>query len=124
MKRLVIYIVIYIISVWAVDARVWDRDILARGYEKTVIAMPDDYSGRVDATLVKSILNDSTDKAILYIHGYNDYFFQAEMGERFNSQGYNFYAVDLRKYGRSLLPHQRRFEVRDLKEYLPILIQH
>lgn len=117
MKRLVIYIVIYIISVWAVDARVWDRDILARGYEKTVIAMPDDYSGRVDATLVKSILNDSTDKAILYIHGYNDYFFQAEMGERFNSQGYNFYAVDLRKYGRSLLPHQRRFEVRDLKEY-------
>ena len=32
--------------------------------------------------------------------GFNDYFFQAEMGRQFADSGYNFYAVDLRRYGR------------------------
>ncbi len=117
MKRWVIYIVLYIVCVGSVNARTWDRDILTRGYEKTVIAMPDDYSGKVIATVVKRISSEYSDKAVLYIHGYNDYFFQAEMGKQFNAHGYNFYAVDLRKYGRSILPHHRKFEVRNLKEY-------
>jgi alpha-beta hydrolase superfamily lysophospholipase len=54
---------------------------------------------------------------VLYVHGFNDYFFQEEMAERFIKEGYNFYAVDLRKYGRSWLPHQKINNVRDLSEY-------
>jgi alpha-beta hydrolase superfamily lysophospholipase len=39
------------------------------------------------------------------------------MAERFNEAGHDFYAVDLRKYGRSWRPHQRMTNVRDLSEY-------
>jgi len=35
----------------------------------------------------------------------------------FASNGYNFYAVDLRKYGRSLIAGQKMFQVRRLDEY-------
>lgn len=53
----------------------------------------------------------------MYVHGFSDYFIQKEMAEMFAGNGYNFYAVDLRKYGRSLLPEQKMFQVRDLHEY-------
>ena len=56
-------------------------------------------------------------KAYLYIHGFNDYFFQSEMGERFVDSGYNFYAVDLRRYGRSREPWQYPFNIRNQEEY-------
>lgn len=52
-----------------------------------------------------------------YIHGFNDYFFQKEMGELFVDSGYNFYAVDLRRYGRSWQPWQYPFNVRKQNEY-------
>ena len=39
------------------------------------------------------------------------------MAEQFNQHGYDFYALDLRKYGRSKLPHQTLYYVRDLREY-------
>ena len=39
------------------------------------------------------------------------------MADRFDSAGYNFYAVDLRKYGRSMLEFQYPFTVRSLDEY-------
>ena len=78
--------------------------------------MPDDYNGKVVATLVRR-MQPETDRAVLYVHGYNDYFFQSQMADSLNSWGVNFYAVDLRKYGRSLLPGQTPFEVYELEEY-------
>jgi hypothetical protein len=39
------------------------------------------------------------------VHGYSDYFFNTELAERYNSRGFDFYAIDLRTYGRSLRPH-------------------
>ena len=39
------------------------------------------------------------------------------MAKKFNNQGYNFYALDLRKYGRSYLSHQKLNNVRSLLEY-------
>jgi alpha-beta hydrolase superfamily lysophospholipase len=66
---------------------------------------------------VKKNCETETTKAVLYVHGFNDYFFQEEMAEQFNSHGYNFYAIDLRKYGRSWLPNQKITNARDLSEY-------
>ena len=40
--------------------------------------------------------------AVLYVHGWSDYFFQHELAEFFSSAGAEFYAVDLRHYGRNL----------------------
>ena len=55
----------------------------------------------------------------MYIHGFSDYFFQADLGRAFVEHGFGFYAVDLRRYGRSIMPGQRRFVVRDMSEYFP-----
>jgi alpha-beta hydrolase superfamily lysophospholipase len=54
---------------------------------------------------------------VLYIHGFIDYFFQAHLAQAYNERGYAFYALDLRRYGRSLRPHQLPNSCRDLGEY-------
>lgn len=100
-----------------VYAQSWRPDILGGNYEQKEILLPDDYSGKVKAVAVRQKSSIASDKAVLYVHGYNDYFFQYELGNNFANNGYNFYAVDLRKYGRSLMVGQTPFEVRDIKEY-------
>lgn len=92
-------------------------DILGDGYLCRTFRMPDDYEGKVVCTLVKKPQLDSVKQAVLYIHGYNDYFFQKQLGDSINAHGYNFYAMDLRKYGRSILPNQDPFFCKSLKEY-------
>ncbi|MHA7158552.1 alpha/beta hydrolase [Glutamicibacter endophyticus] len=42
--------------------------------------------------------------AVLAVHGWSDYFFQRELAEFFGATGAAFYAVDLRNYGRNLVP--------------------
>lgn len=92
-------------------------DILGEGFEQLTLSFPDDYEGKVIATLIRKKSAQLSSKAILYIHGFNDYFFQDQMAKRFNEEGYNFYALDLRKYGRSLLSHQKLNNVQSLLEY-------
>jgi alpha-beta hydrolase superfamily lysophospholipase len=92
-------------------------DILGNGFRQATIVQPSDYEGSVTCTVIKKQTPEKSDKAVLYVHGFNDYFFQQEMAERFIKEGYNFYAVDLRKYGRSFLANQKFNDVRDLSEY-------
>ena len=54
---------------------------------------------------------------LLYIHGRNDYFFQRELTEDIAGCGGAFYALDLRRYGRSLRPGQRMGFVSNLSLY-------
>ncbi len=56
-------------------------------------------------------------RAVLYIHGWNDYFFQTHLADFFTECGYDFYAVDLRRYGRSLRPGQLPGYITRLDEY-------
>lgn len=95
----------------------YQPDVLGTGYEQLTLNFPDDYEGKVTATFVRKKAAQSTKKAVLYIHGFIDYFFQTEMAEQFNAHGYDFYALDLRKYGRSHLPHQKYYYVLNLNEY-------
>ncbi|WP_374570575.1 alpha/beta hydrolase [Acinetobacter sp.] len=95
----------------------YQADILGAGYEQATLHFPDDYEGPVTATLIRKKAPQSTQKAVLYIHGFIDYFFQTEMAEQFNQHGFDFYALDLRKYGRSILPHQKYYNVRNIAEY-------
>jgi alpha-beta hydrolase superfamily lysophospholipase len=95
----------------------YQADVLGPDYQQLVLEFPDDYEGKVVATLVRKKTSQATTKAILYIHGFIDYFFQTEMADQFNQQGFDFYALDLRKYGRSRLGHQQLYNVRDLSEY-------
>lgn len=95
----------------------YQPDILGDGFQSLVIAQPDDYEGKVVCTLVRKTARQKSVNAVLYVHGFNDYFFNAELAENFNGQGYNFYALDLRKCGRSWLPHQKLNNLRRLEEY-------
>jgi alpha-beta hydrolase superfamily lysophospholipase len=86
-------------------------------FNTTTLELEDDYEGRVIATLIESPNNTPGNKPVLYLHGFNDYFFQTHVAEQFNQNGYNFYALDLRKYGRSLLSHQHPNYCRSITEY-------
>lgn len=98
-------------------AQYYQPDVLGGNYEQHTFVMPDDYHGKVVSTLVRCLVPDASHRAVLYVHGYNDYFSQDEMAQKFVENGYNFYAIDLRKYGRSLRDGQFEYEARDMSEY-------
>ncbi len=80
--------------------------------------MPDDYEGAVVATLVHRAADRPGSRgAVLHVHGFCDYFFQTATAEFFTALGFDFFALDLRKHGRSLLPHQTPNFCLDLAEY-------
>lgn len=84
-----------------------------------IIDLPSDYQGKVCATIISSPSDKASQRAVLYLHGYIDYFFQDHMAEAFNRAGVNFYAIDLRGYGRSIQPGQRPYYCRSTDEYFP-----
>lgn len=94
----------------------WHPDIL-EGYEARFVNQGKAFDGPCRCTIIRRLAKKPSKRAYLYVHGFNDYFFQKEMGEIFTDSGYNFYAVDLRRYGRSWQPWQYPFNVRDQKEY-------
>lgn len=55
--------------------------------------------------------------AFLYLHGFVDYFFQDHLARHITNLGWAFYAVDLRRYGRSLRPGMEPWYTDDLTEY-------
>lgn len=100
-----------------IKEQVWTEDSALAGYEACRLDFPDDENGAVYATLIRRNANSASKKAILYIHGYMDYFFQDHLAEAFIEQGYNFYALDLRKYGRSLEGVQYPNYCKNIQEY-------
>ena len=92
-------------------------DVLGEPYTaETLVLTPDD-EGEVVATLVRRPAAAPTGRAVLHVHGFADYFFHTAFAEWWTERGYDFYAVDLRKYGRSLREHQTPTYVADLEEY-------
>jgi alpha-beta hydrolase superfamily lysophospholipase len=51
------------------------------------------------------------------VHGFSDYFFHTEYGAWWLERDHDMYALDLRKYGRSIRPHQSATYVADLADY-------
>lgn len=94
----------------------WHPDVL-EGYEARYVNQGEAFDGPVRSTIVRLVENPKTTRGILYIHGFNDYFFQSEMGKLYADSGYAFYAVDLRRYGRSKEPWQWPYNIRKLDEY-------
>ncbi|RBO96646.1 alpha/beta hydrolase [Nocardia puris] len=100
----------------------WRADVLGAGFEQRTIPLgPDpDGEGDVVATLVRHTPDagaPATETAVLYVHGFTDYFFQVHLAEHFAGRGHRFYALDLRKCGRSLRDGQSLHYVTDLAYY-------
>jgi alpha-beta hydrolase superfamily lysophospholipase len=101
----------------------WEPDILD-GYESLEIPLPGALraSGEPEdvelvATLVRRAGGERSAHAVLYLHGWNDYFFQTHIADVLSRAGFAFYALDLRRYGRSLRLGQLRGFIADLTEY-------
>jgi alpha-beta hydrolase superfamily lysophospholipase len=89
------------------------QDVLGPGYTSRTLAL----NGGDVATLVHHPAPDSTRGAVLYVHGFVDYFFQTHVAEHFAARGYDFYAIDLRRYGRSIRPGDVPYFTTDLTDY-------
>ncbi len=92
---------------------------LSDGFTTTIINLSTDSEGKNIATLITANHNTGSEEAVLYVHGFIDYFFHPHVSDEFLAQGIDFYALDLRKYGRSLLPHQTPNYCESLEEYFP-----
>ena len=95
----------------------WGADTLLAGFEALELAFPPDYDGPVVATLVRLPPPARPRGTVLYVHGFIDYFFQRHLAERFAAEGWAFYALDLRKHGRSLRPYQHPNFCKSINEY-------
>ena len=101
----------------------WSPDFLD-GYETAELALPavEPAAGEpadcdLVATLIRKITNQGGRRAVLYLHGWNDYFFQTHIADYLNDIGYDFFALDLRRYGRSIRPGQLRGFITNLDDY-------
>jgi alpha-beta hydrolase superfamily lysophospholipase len=92
-------------------------DVLGEPYQAETIELAPDDEGAVVATLVTRPAAAPTTRAVLHVHGFADYFFQTPAADYWTARGYDFYALDLRKYGRSLRAHQTPNFVTDLTDY-------
>jgi alpha-beta hydrolase superfamily lysophospholipase len=113
------------------DGDGWRPDVLGEGFEQLELPLGVDDEGEVVATLVRHRPNaasrfrwpwqsergaaSGTD--VLYVHGWSDYFFNPELAAFWSGAGARFFALDLRKYGRSLRPGQTPGYVTDLAAY-------
>ncbi|GHD51144.1 alpha/beta hydrolase [Mycetocola manganoxydans] len=94
----------------------WVPDILGSPFESLTLPLTADWQGDVVATLVRrrptrfaglrTAFGDAAGWDVLYVHGWSDYFFQTELAEFWEGRGARFFALDLRKYGRSLRADQ------------------
>ncbi len=108
----------------------WIPDVLGDEFEQLTLGLTDDDEGAVVATLVRVLPHERgwwdrlrgrddplADVDVLYVHGWSDYFFQKRLARFWTARGARFFALDLRKYGRSLRDGQTPGYVTDLTTY-------
>ena len=120
----------------------WVSDVLGDEFEQLTLPLGTDAEGEVVATLIRALpaervaptrwermlrrlrgvpsdepppLLDDVD--VLYVHGWSDYFFQKRLARFWTARGARFYALDLRKYGRSLRAGQTAGYIANLATY-------
>lgn len=99
----------------------WAPDMLGDGYERQDLDLGSDPDGEgtVGAVLVRRTVRpgEQVRGAVLYVHGFSDYFFQTELADFCAARGLAFHGLDLRKSGRARRPGQTAHYVSDLALY-------
>lgn len=115
----------------------WIPDVLGDEFAQRTLELADDHEGPVVATLVRALPAEAgwwdrpfgrfrnpfrtprplDDVDVLYVHGWSDYFFQKRLARFWTARGARFFALDLRKYGRSLRQGQTPGYITDLATY-------
>lgn len=116
----------------------WSEDVLGEGFLALTLPLGVDDEGERVATLVafephrpvpapgSTGLDEGVRqsgrpthplRAVLYLHGFSDYFLHAGLARAVHDDGWSFFGLDLHKYGRSLRPGQTPGFVSSLEEY-------
>lgn len=100
----------------------WQDDLLGPDFHALTLDLGSDGEGPLAATLIR--YNGDVDPTgpaagcdVLQVHGWSDYFFQEHEARWWAEAGARFFALDLRKYGRSLREGQTPGQVNDLADY-------
>lgn len=94
----------------------WEPDDLP-GYLRYTIPLGTDPDGEGDIAATLITRGDAAERAVLAVHGYTDYFFHTALADHFAARGFAFYALDLRKCGRSRREGQTPHFTTDLACY-------
>jgi len=83
----------------------WQPDLLGEGFSYRPLPLADGSTATLVWHRPRKMLRLAPPLrgiAVLYVHGWSDYFFQKELAEFLSEAGADFYALDLRHYGRNL----------------------
>lgn len=87
---------------------------------RTIPLRPDRVTARTGIPPVATLVHRDEPprrRAVLYVHGFVDYFFHPHVAAALAEHGYDLYALDLRDYGRSIRPGRPPDDVTDLGLY-------
>ncbi|CAM3058439.1 Alpha/beta hydrolase family protein [Arthrobacter ulcerisalmonis] len=101
----------------------WESDVLGEDFQSQPFASAGPDGVERTATLVRYRVQEPSggaahpQPAVLFLHGWSDYFFNPELARFWTAAGYRFYALDMHNHGRSLQPGRPGGYVADLKDY-------
>ncbi|HEX9088737.1 MAG TPA: alpha/beta hydrolase, partial [Arthrobacter sp.] len=102
----------------------WVPDILGDDFEACAFPAAGPDGVERTATLVRHVpgagagmAGERRARAVLFLHGWSDYFFNAELAEFWTGQGFAFFALDMHNHGRSLRADTHGGYVADLDDY-------
>lgn len=113
----------------------WETDILGADFEACAFQSTGESGVERTATLVRHVPRNGPEsspsgpgaglekagalrrRAILFLHGWSDYFFNVELARFWTGSGFEFFALDMHNHGRSLQPDTHGGYVADLDDY-------
>jgi alpha-beta hydrolase superfamily lysophospholipase len=99
----------------------WHADILGEDFEACAFLTEGPGGVARTATLVRHTPGRAAAagpaRAVLFLHGWSDYFFNTELAEFWTRSGFHFFALDMHNHGRSLQPDAPGGYVADLADY-------
>ncbi|MEJ1193329.1 alpha/beta hydrolase [Pseudarthrobacter sp. CCNWLW207] len=103
---------------------IWHPDILGADFEACSFEAAGDDGVARTATLVRHrpagapiTKASSRRRAVLFLHGWSDYFFNVDLARFWTERGYEFFALDMHNHGRSLRPDAPGGYVANLADY-------
>ncbi|MEP6781924.1 MAG: alpha/beta hydrolase, partial [Gemmatimonadaceae bacterium] len=98
-------------------SRAWMPDASTPAFESATLPLAHETDGELVATLLRHRKPLNARRAMIYVHGFIDYFFHDHVADAVRAMGCDFYALDLRRHGRSIRDGNRQNCCTDLAQY-------
>ncbi|WP_415855630.1 alpha/beta hydrolase, partial [Sinomonas sp. G460-2] len=82
----------------------WSADFLGPGFEQCALGEGTTAAGTLVRFAGDAPSAGADRPALVYVHGWSDYYFNTELARFVTARGWRFYALDVPEHGRSLRP--------------------